>query len=379
MKQLYLLGASGSIGVQTINVIKQYQHEFKLVGVSFGNRNEAHTKAVIETFKPEIVCLRDESSVSTYQQLYPNTRFVSGDDGLLAIAAYPKRGLLINALMGSVGLKPTVLAIKQQKDIALANKETLVMAGDLINDLVSEYQVKLLPIDSEHNAILQALQGEALKDIKSITITASGGSFRDLSRDDLKRVTKQDALKHPNWSMGDKITIDSATMMNKGLEVIEAHHLFRLPYDQIETLIHKESIIHGMVTFKDESVKAVLGFPDMRMPILYALSYPSHYALDLKPLNLGLLGQLTFKPMDYERYPLLQLAFEVGKKGGLYPVVMNAANEKAVSLFLNEQITFLDIETLVLKAVSTFKDNIAKPSLEDILACNQKIYESVGI
>ena len=379
MKQLYLLGASGSIGVQTINVIKQYQHEFKLVGVSFGNRNEAHTKAVIETFKPEIVCLRDESSISTYQQLYPNTRFVSGDDGLLAIAAYPKRGLLINALMGSVGLKPTVLAIKQQKDIALANKETLVMAGDLINDLVSEYHVKLLPIDSEHNAILQALQGEALKDIKSITITASGGSFRDLSRDDLKRVTKQDALKHPNWSMGDKITIDSATMMNKGLEVIEAHHLFRLPYDQIETLIHKESIIHGMVTFKDESVKAVLGFPDMRMPILYALSYPSHYALDLKPLNLGLLGQLTFKPMDYERYPLLQLAFEVGKKGGLYPVVMNAANEKAVSLFLNEQITFLDIETLVLKAVSTFKDNIAKPSLEDILACNQKIYESVGI
>ena len=379
MKQLYLLGASGSIGVQTINVIKQYQHEFKLVGVSFGNRNEAHTKAVIETFKPEIVCLRDESSISTYQQLYPNTRFVSGDDGLLAIAAYPKRGLLINALMGSVGLKPTVLAIKQQKDIALANKETLVMAGDLINDLVSEYHVKLLPIDSEHNAILQALQGEALKDIKSITITASGGSFRDLSRDDLKRVTKQDALKHPNWSMGDKITIDSATMMNKGLEVIEAHHLFRLPYDQIETLIHKESIVHGMVTFKDESVKAVLGFPDMRMPILYALSYPSHYALDLKPLNLGLLGQLTFKPMDYERYPLLQLAFEVGKKGGLYPVVMNAANEKAVSLFLNEQITFLDIETLVLKAVSTFKDNIAKPSLEDILACNQKIYESVGI
>jgi len=379
MKQLYLLGASGSIGVQTIDVMKQYQHEFKLVGVSFGNRNEAHTKAVIETFKPEIACLRDESSVSTYQQLYPNTTFVSGDDGLLAIAAYPKRGLLINALMGSVGLKPTVLAIKHQKDIALANKETLVMAGDLINDLVSEYHVKLLPIDSEHNAILQALQGEALKDIKSITITASGGSFRDLSRDDLKCVTKQDALKHPNWSMGDKITIDSATMMNKGLEVIEAHHLFRLPYDQIETLIHKESIIHGMVTFKDESVKAVLGFPDMRMPILYALSYPSHFALDLKPLNLGLLGQLTFKSMDYERYPLLQLAFEVGKKGGLYPVVMNAANEKAVSLFLNEQITFLDIETLVLKAVSTFKDNIAKPSLEDILACNQKIYESVGI
>ena len=379
MKQLYLLGASGSIGVQTIDVMKQYQHEFKLVGVSFGNRNEAHTKAVIETFKPEIACLRDESSVSTYQQLYPNTTFVSGDDGLLAIAAYPKRGLLINALMGSVGLKPTVLAIKHQKDIALANKETLVMAGDLINDLVSEYHVKLIPIDSEHNAILQALQGEALKDIKSITITASGGSFRDLSRDDLKCVTKQDALKHPNWSMGDKITIDSATMMNKGLEVIEAHHLFRLPYDQIETLIHKESIIHGMVTFKDESVKAVLGFPDMRMPILYALSYPSHFALDLKPLNLGLLGQLTFKSMDYERYPLLQLAFEVGKKGGLYPVVMNAANEKAVSLFLNEQITFLDIETLVLKAVSTFKDNIAKPSLEDILACNQKIYESVGI
>ncbi|PKK86749.1 MAG: 1-deoxy-D-xylulose-5-phosphate reductoisomerase, partial [Tenericutes bacterium HGW-Tenericutes-8] len=317
MKQVYLLGASGSIGVQTIDVIRKYHNEFKLIGVSFGNRNEAYTHDVIKHLKPEIVCLRDETKLASYQETYPNTVFVCGDSGLLTLAAYPKRGLLINALMGSIGLKPTVIAIKNHKDIALANKETLVMAGDLINGLVDKHQVKLLPIDSEHNAILQALQGEDIKDIQSITITASGGSFRDLKRTELKAVTKQDALKHPNWSMGDKITIDSATMMNKGLEVIEAHHLFKLDYDNIKTIIHKESIIHGMVTFKDESVKAVLGYPDMRMPILYALSYPNHYPLETKALDLGLLGNLTFKPMDYERFPLLKLAFEVGRKGGL--------------------------------------------------------------
>lgn len=379
MRNLYILGASGSIGVQTMDVIKQYKNKFSVVGISFGDRDIDFNVRYIDLFQPEIVCIRKEKNLDFYQKMFPNTKFVFGDAGLLEIASYPKQGTLINALMGSVGLRPTVVAIEHKKDIALANKETLVMAGDIINSLVNKHRVKLLPIDSEHNAILQALQGEDKKDVKKIIITASGGSFRDLTRDDLMHVTKQDALKHPNWSMGDKITIDSATMMNKGLEVIEAHHLFNLSYEKIETILHKESIVHGMVVFQDESVKAILGYPDMRMPILYALSYPNHYKLDLKKLDFTTLKSLTFEPMDLTRYPLLSLAYEVGNLGGLYPVVMNAANEKAVKLFLEEKIQFLDIERLVVNAVHTFKDNILNPSLDEIISCNQRIYESVGI
>lgn len=378
MKSIYILGGSGSIGLQTLNVIEQYPNEFKLIGISLGNRNIASNELILKTFKPEIVALKDDSHLEKYKKISPMTKFVIGDEGLIAVATHPKHGLLINALMGSVGLKPTVKAIESKKNIALANKETLVMAGDLINRLVKSHQVELIPIDSEHNAILQALVGENKTDIKSITITASGGAFRDLNREQLKYVTKGDALKHPNWHMGAKITIDSATMMNKGLEVIEAHHLFGLPYDQIKTVLHYESIIHGMVTFKDESTKAILGYPDMRMPILYALSYPRHLSLDIKPLDLETISTLSFKPMDFDRFPLLKLAYKVGKLGGLFPTVMNAANEKTVALFLNNEISFLDIEKIVTHAVDTFKDNIDEPSLDDILNCNHRIYEKVG-
>jgi 1-deoxy-D-xylulose-5-phosphate reductoisomerase len=378
MKSIYIIGGSGSIGTQALNVIEQYPDKFNLIGISLGNRNIASNVLILQKFQPEIVVLKDDAHLDKYKKIAPNTRFEMGDAGLIALATYPKPGLLVNALMGSVGLLPTVKAIETKKNIALANKETLVMAGDLINRLVKQYGVELIPIDSEHNAILQALLGESKEDIQSITITASGGSFRDLDRNQLKFVTKGDALKHPNWHMGAKITIDSATMMNKGLEVIEAHHLFDIPYTQIKTVLHKESIIHGMVTFKDESTKAILGYPDMRMPILYALSYPRHLALNIKPLDLETIGTLTFKPMDFERYPLLALAYRVGDLGGLYPTVMNAANEKAVALFLNNEITFLDIERLVFEAVESFKDNIEHPTLEDILNCNHKIYEKVG-
>lgn len=378
MKSIYILGGSGSIGTQALNVIEQYPDKFKLIGISLGNRNSASNALIIQKFQPEMVVLKDDTHLDEYKQIAPNTRFELGDSGLLALATYPKPGLLVNALMGSVGLLPTVRAIQSKKNVALANKETLVMAGDLINQFVKEHGVELIPIDSEHNAILQALLGESKDDIQSITITASGGSFRDLTREQLKFVTKGDALKHPNWHMGAKITIDSATMMNKGLEVIEAHHLFGIPYQQIKTVLHKESIIHGMVTFKDESTKAILGYPDMRMPILYALSYPRHLALNIKPLDLSTLGTLTFKPMDFDRYPLLALAYRVGEMGGLYPTVMNAANEKAVALFLNNEITFLDIERLVIEAVESFKENKVNPTLEDILSCNHKIYEKAG-
>lgn len=378
MKSIFLLGGSGSIGLQTLQVIEHYPDQFKLVGISLGNRNHTSNELIIAKHQPEIVCLKDEAHVDAYRALSPKTNFVFKDEGLIALATYPKKGLLVNALMGSVGLLPTIKAIESKKDIALANKETLVMAGDLIRKYVNQYQVKLIPIDSEHNAILQAFLGERKEDIQLITITASGGAFRDLSREALVNVTKGDALKHPNWQMGAKITIDSATMMNKGLEVIEAHHLFEMPYEQIKTIIHKESIIHGMITFKDESTKAVLGYPDMRMPILYALSYPRHLLLNIKPLDLETLGTLSFKPMDFERFPLLKLAYKVGKLGGLYPTVMNAANEKAVALFLNNEITFLEIEKLVIDTVENFKDNIESPTLEDILRCNKEIYEKVG-
>jgi 1-deoxy-D-xylulose-5-phosphate reductoisomerase len=257
MKSIYILGGSGSIGTQALNVIEQYPDHFKLIGISLGNRNSASNVLILQKFQPEIVVLKDDIHLEECKKIAPNTRFELGDAGLIALATFPKPGLMVNALMGSVGLLPTVKAIESKKNVALANKETLVMAGDLINHLVKQHGVELIPIDSEHNAILQALLGESKDDIQSITITASGGSFRDLNRDQLSYVTKGDALKHPNWHMGAKITIDSATMMNKGLEVIEAHHLFGIPYHQIKTVLHKESIIHGMVTFKDESTKAI--------------------------------------------------------------------------------------------------------------------------
>ncbi|CCV66342.1 1-deoxy-D-xylulose 5-phosphate reductoisomerase [Paracholeplasma brassicae] len=378
MKSIYLLGATGSIGTQTLDILEKYKDLYRLVGVSLGIRNPKLNERIIEDFKPEVVCLRNESDLAYYESKYKNIKFVYGNDGLIKIATHSKKGLLINALMGSVGLEPTIAAIKSKKSVAIANKETLVMAGDLIMKLAKDYKVSILPVDSEHNAIFSCLQGEKIEDVLKITITASGGSFRDKDRDQLMNVTKEEALNHPNWKMGSKITIDSATMMNKGLEVIEAHHLFQLPYNQIKTVLHKESIVHGMVTFKDQSLKAVLGSSDMRMPILYALSYPNHLDLDIKPLDFDAIGQLTFKPMDFQRYPLLELAYQVGKKGGLYPTVMNAANEKAVELFLEGKIGFLDIERRVIEAVETFSENKENPTIEEILETNKKIYERVG-
>lgn len=378
MKSIYLLGATGSIGTQTLDILEKYKDLYRLVGVSLGNRNPKLNERIIEDFKPEVVCLRNESDLAYYESKYKNIKFVYGNDGLIKIATHSKKGLLINALMGSVGLEPTIAAIKSKKSVAIANKETLVMAGDLIMKLAKDYKVSILPVDSEHNAIFSCLQGEKIEDVLKVTITASGGSFRDKDRDQLMNVTKEEALNHPNWKMGSKITIDSATMMNKGLEVIEAHHLFQLPYNQIKTVLHKESIVHGMVTFKDQSLKAVLGSSDMRMPILYALSYPNHLDLDIKPLDFDAIGQLTFKPMDFQRYPLLELAYQVGKKGGLYPTVMNAANERAVELFLEGKIGFLDIERRVIEAVETFSENKENPTIEEILETNKKIYERVG-
>ena len=276
-----------------------------------------------------------------------------------------------------IGLVPTIAAIKLERTILLANKETLVVGGEIITKLLKQYNSKLLPIDSEHSAILQCLEGRKNEEIKKLIITASGGAFRDLTREQLDNVTIDDALKHPNWSMGKKITVDCATMVNKGLEVIEAHFLFNVDYDNIETIIHKESIIHSMVEFKDKTIIAQMGKPDMRVPIQYAITYPNKidYRLD-DSLDLNKLFNLSLKQMDLVRYPLLKLAYTVGKLGGVMPTVYNASNEEAVKLFINKKIKFLEIETIIIDAVSKFK-NIVSPSLSQILEIDNKVREYV--
>ncbi len=372
MKHLYLLGAAGSIGRQTLDLVSRFPEQFKIIGLSLGSQQQINEE-ILKTHHAKIVCLRSSENLSLYQSLYPDTTFVVGNDGLMAIAAYPEKGIFINALSGSAGLKPTIKAIESKKDILLANKETLVMAGEIVRKKIKEHQVSLYPIDSEHNALWQLIDHEDKNDIEKIIITASGGALRHLSRDELINVKKEDALKHPNWSMGAKITIDSATMMNKGLEVIEAHYLFDLPYEKMETILHEESLIHGMVQLKDGSLKALLGNADMRMPILYALSYPNRAKQSLSPFELT---DLHFKKMDFNRYPLLKLAYEVGIKKGLLPTVMNAANEAAVKLFLEDKISFLDIERIVIEEVNDFQ-NISNPSLDDIIQCDDMIQKKV--
>ncbi|MDJ1110732.1 MULTISPECIES: 1-deoxy-D-xylulose-5-phosphate reductoisomerase [Macrococcus] len=363
MKNIGILGASGSVGTQGLDIIRQYPHAYKLVSFSVG-KNIDLANEIIEEFRPDICCVQNKEDVDKIRSTA--IKVVYGNDGLMEIAAYHKNDMLLNSIMGSVGLKPTVHAIKHGIDIALANKETLVVAGEIIMQLARENNVNIIPVDSEHSAIFQCLNGEDHKHIEKLIITASGGSFRDLSRAALKDVTVQDALKHPNWSMGQKITIDSATMMNKGLEVIEARWLFDMPIDKIETLLHKQSIIHSMVEFNDTSVIAQLGTPDMRMPILYAFSYPDRLARKAERLNLAEVGQLDFKAMDFDRYRCLKLAYDAIRIGGTMPVVMNAVNEVVVQQFLDEEIDFLDIETIIEREMNAH-DVIQSPDLETIL------------
>lgn len=368
MKNIGILGASGSVGTQGLDIIRQYPDNYRLVSFSVGKNIEL-ANDIIEEFRPDICCVQNKTDVDKIKSA--SIEVVYGNDGLMEIAAYHKNDMLLNSIMGSVGLKPTVHAIKHGIDIALANKETLVVAGEVIMQLARDYDVNIIPVDSEHSAIFQCLNGENHKNIEKLIITASGGSFRDLSREALKDVTVQDALNHPNWSMGKKITIDSATMMNKGLEVIEAKWLFDVPIEKIETLLHKQSIIHSMVEFNDTSVIAQLGTPDMRMPILYAFSYPDRLPRNAERLNLAQVGQLDFKAMDFERYRCLKLAFDAIKIGGTMPVVMNAVNEVVVQQFLDEEISFLDIETIIEREMSAH-DVIQNPDLETILEVDAK-------
>lgn len=373
MKNVYILGTTGTIGLQAVEVILKHPKEFKVIGISLGNSNKDLHEKLINDLKPEVVHFR---SNNTLFKKYSNTTFYYGDSGLIEFLKYPVKGIVINGISGSAGLIPSIETIKAKKDLALANKESLVMAGEIIKDLVKKYQVKLIPIDSEHNAILSSLVGEEIKSVKEITITASGGSFRDLTKAELENVKLKEALNHPNWEMGKKITIDSATMVNKALEVIEAHYLFDLDYDKIKVLLHRESVVHGFVTFKDNSVKALLASPNMKMPILYALTYPNRLESGIDELNLTNLN-LSFAKIDDSRYPLLKLGYEVGIKKGLYPVVFNASNEAAVNLFLNEKIKFTEIEEIIVKEVNNFKENISNPTLEKIIEMDELIKRKV--
>ena len=367
MKKIVLLGATGSIGTQTIDVIKKHPDLFELVAISVG-KNIALLKDILNTIDIKYICTTEKHPELSLA--YPNSVFYDGEAGLKKLASLNNYDLLINALVGFVGLKPTMLAIANHKDIALANKESLVVAGKFIREARFKSGVKIFPLDSEHSAIFQALQGNDIKEVNKLIITASGGSFRDKTRAELTNVTLNDALKHPNWLMGAKITIDSATMMNKGFEVIEAHWLFDIAYDDIEVVLHKQSIVHSMVEYKDFSIIAQMGNADMRIPIQYALSYPNRLRLQgTKPLSFKDCLQLDFEPIDFERFPLLKLAYEVGKKDGNLPAIMNAANEIANEAFREGKISFLDIEKYIFEAVNA-ADYISNASIQEVYQAN---------
>ncbi|TKJ91584.1 1-deoxy-D-xylulose-5-phosphate reductoisomerase [Paenibacillus sp. CFBP13512] len=367
MKKLAILGSTGSIGTQTLDVVRAHPEAFEVEGLAAGNNIELLIQQVLE-FKPSKVSVGSKQSAEQIKQQLPShIEVFYGEQGLIEIAAGTDADTVVTAVMGSMGLPSTLAAIDAGKTIGLANKETLVTAGHLVTARARQKGVQLLPIDSEHSALFQCLNGEPRERVHQLTLTASGGSFRDLTREQLKHVTVADALKHPNWSMGSKITIDSATMANKGLEVIEAHWLFDMPYDQISVLLHPESIIHSFVEFVDTSIIAQLGNPDMRVPIQYALTYPDRQQAPSSRLSLAQIGQLNFREMDYNRFPCLSMAFEAGRLGGTAPTVFNAANEIAVARFLNGEIPFLLIEDIIADALQQH-EVIANPELEVIYA-----------
>ncbi|WP_036482521.1 1-deoxy-D-xylulose-5-phosphate reductoisomerase [Myxosarcina sp. GI1] len=375
MKAITVLGSTGSIGTQTLDIVSQNPDKFRVVGLATGNNIELLAEQ-IRTFNPEIVAICNENKLAELHQAIASHShqpiILAGEGGVAEVASYGDAESVVTGIVGCAGLLPTVAAIKAGKDIALANKETLIAGAPVVLPLVEKHGVKLLPADSEHSAIFQCLQGVPEGGLRRIILTASGGAFRDLSVEKLASVTVKDALKHPNWSMGKKITIDSATLMNKGLEVIEAHYLFDMDYDRIDIVIHPQSIIHSLIEVQDTSVLAQLGWPDMRLPLLYALSYPERIYTDWKQFDLVSAGDLTFREPDHKKYPCMQLAYAAGREGGLMPAVLNAANEQAVELFLDEQIEFLDIPRIIETVCDRFtRHNTASPNLSDIIEADK--------
>lgn len=374
MKKIAILGSTGSIGTQTLDVVRAHSDELEVVALAAGS-NKERLKEQIREFHPELVSLSDERKAQELKEELAGeaVEVVCGMDGLIEVAGIDSADVVVTAVVGMMGILPTMEAIRKGKDIALANKETLVTAGHLIIPMAREYGVSILPVDSEHSAIFQCLQGELKKALDKILLTASGGPFRGKSAEFLETVTLEDALNHPNWSMGPKITIDSSTMVNKGLEVMEAKWLFGVDYSQIEVVIQPQSIIHSMVQYIDGAVIAQLGTPDMRVPIEYALFYPERRSLPGDRLDFSKLSQITFEKPDYKVFRGLSLAIEAGKTGGTMPTVFNAANERAVAKFLKGEIKYTDIVRSIEKCMDAHKVS-AHPDLEEILATEQWVY-----
>lgn len=376
MKKIAILGSTGSIGTQTLDVVRE-NGDIEVVSLVAGSNTELLEKQVRE-FHPKVVCVyQKERAADLKERLKDKTvKIVTGMDGLIEAACIPEAEIVVTAVVGMIGIRPTIAAIEAGKDIALANKETLVTAGHLIIPLAREKAIRILPVDSEHSAIFQSLQGNAGNKIQKILLTASGGPFRGKKQEDLLNVKVEDALKHPNWSMGRKITIDSSTMINKGLEVIEAKWLFDVSVDEIQVVVQPQSVIHSMVEYEDGSVIAQLGTPDMKLPIQYALYYPERRYLPGDRLDFWSLSHLDFEKPDLDTFYGLALAYEAGREGGSMPTVLNAANELAVSMFLDGQITYLEIVEIIEDCMKAHK-KIENPSLEQILMTEQETYERI--
>lgn len=367
VKRISILGSTGSIGTSTLEVVSLFPDRFKVVGLTAGE-NIDKIESQIRRFKPSIVSLASEKAAKELRErcMNLNVEVLSGMEGLIRISTIPEADIIVSAIAGSAGLIPTFAAVKAGKTIALANKETMVMAGEIITQEADERGVELLPIDSEHSAIFQVMRGEKWEEVHKIILTASGGPFLKTSSEEKRKATVKDALRHPNWNMGTKITIDSATLMNKGLEVIEARWLFDVSINQIEVLIHPQSIIHSMVEFRDGSVMAQMGVPDMRIPIAYALSNTERLDLIMPRLDLAKIGMLTFEKPDLKRFPCLSYAYDAVREGGTMPAVLNSSNEAAVRAFLQKRIGFLDIEMVVRETIERHKVRHTK-TIEDVL------------
>ena len=367
MKQIVILGSTGSIGASTLDIVSRFPDHFTILGLTAGTNYEK-LEQQIRTFHPRVVALSSETAAQHLRARLTNhpVEILSGEKGLCTVASAPDSDLVISAIVGGSGLMPTMAAIRAGHAVALANKEPMVMAGQLMQQEAHIRGKRIFPIDSEHSAVFQSLEGHRKQDVRRIILTASGGPFWNWSIDQMTQVTPDQALQHPNWKMGAKITVDSATMMNKGLEVIEARWLFEIPSNQIEMVIHRESIIHSLVEYCDGSVIAQLGFPDMRTPIAYALNYPERIPLEPPLLDLGKIGNLTFYPSDFEKFPCSKLAYEALEGGGGLPATLNAANEIAVQAFLNNEIAFLDISRLIRDTMNAYTPQ-ALMTIEDAL------------
>ena len=376
MKKIAILGSTGSIGTQTLEIVRENK-DIEVVGLAAGNNIKCLEEQIRE-FRPKIVAVWSEEKAKELRELVQDldVKIVCGMDGLIEVSVIPEIEILVTAIVGMIGIRPTIAAIKAKKNIALANKETLVTAGHIIMPLAKEYGVSILPVDSEHSAIFQSLQGGQEKALHKILLTASGGPFRGKKKEDLRNIQVEDALKHPNWAMGKKITIDSSTMVNKGLEVIEAKWLFGVTVDQIQVVVQPKSIIHSMVEYIDGAVIAQLGTPDMKLPIQYALYYPERRYLPGERLDFRKLTEITFEEPDMETFYGLRLAFEAGRIGGSLPTVFNAANELAVSKFLERKIQYLEIPEIIETCMKEHR-NILHPSVEEILETEQSVYEQI--